>query len=191
MKVRIFIGFLAIAIFCLVSLKSQATMVMKLSEEEMANQAGSIVTGTVTSIESKWDEDNKKIYTYITVSPNNVIKGEGVSQEIVIKQPGGQVGDIVMEVHGISVFEEGENVFLFLKEGRKGLHRTIGLSQGKFSIETDSATQRQILIKKKAKRIRTVDGKIGTKIMAIRSDQKIFLDDFTTKIRNILQKDNK
>ena len=60
MRLNIFVGFLVLALFCLVPLPSQATVVMKLSEEDLANQAGTIITGTVTSVKSEWTEERTK-----------------------------------------------------------------------------------------------------------------------------------
>ena len=191
MRSSIFIGFLALVIFCLVSLPCQATMVMKLSEEDLANQAATIISGTVTSVKSEWNEERTKIFTYITITPNSSLKGDRPTQEIVIEQPGGEVGDIGMFVEGTSVFEEGEDVLLFLERGRKGFQRTLGLSQGKFSIESDPVTQRKILLKKRARLIRDSNGKIKRKAFTIKSDRKLYLDDFKKEIQDILQRKNK
>ena len=190
MRSSIFIGFLALAVFCLVSFPSQATMVMKLSEEDMANQAGTIVTGTVTSVKSEWNEERTKIFTYITITPSNFLKGDQPAQEIVIVQPGGEVGDIGMLVDGTPVFEEGEEVLLFLNRGRKGFHRTVGLSQGEFSIQSDPITQRKVLLKKRARLIRESSGKIKRETITIKSNKKLYLDDFEKKINDILQRKN-
>lgn len=168
-----------------------ATRVKKLSEDELASQAQSIVIGTCTSVRSEWNEEGTKIFTYITMYPQTFLKGDQISQEIIIRQPGGEVGEIGMHVDGVSVFEKGEKVFLFLKKGPKGFHRTLGLSQGKFSIKTDLISQRKVLFKKRVKLVRTRNGKLEKKILEIKSDKKIFLDEFTNRIQNILQRKNK
>ena len=188
MKLRIFIGFLALAVFCLVSFTSQATMVMKLDDEAMVNQAETVVTGTVTSMRSEWNKERTRIFTYITITPSNFLKSDGSSDEIVIKEPGGEVGEIGMFVEGSSVFEEGEEVLLFLKRGRKGFHRTVGLSQGKFSIQSDPVTQRKILLKKRARLKKDSSGKIKKETFSITSDKKLYLEDFERKIKDILQR---
>jgi hypothetical protein len=190
MRLNIFIGFLALVVFCLVSLPSQATVVMKLSEEDMASQAGTIITGTVTSVKSEWNEERTKIFTYITITPGNFLKGDRPAQEIVIVQPGGEVGDVGMLVDGTPVFEEGEEVLLFLKRGRKGFHRTVGLSQGEFSIQSDPVTQRKVLLKKRPRLIRDSSGKIKRQTITIKSNKKLYLDDFEKKIKDILQRKN-
>ena len=190
MRLNIFIGFLVLGLFSLVSLPSHATVVMKLSEEDMAHQAGTIITGTVTSVKSEWNEERTKILTYITITPSNFLKGDQPAQEIVIVQPGGEVGDIGMLVEGTPVFEEGEEVLLFLKRGRKGFHRTVGLSQGEFSIQSDPVTQRKVLLKKRARLIRESSGKIKRETITIKSNKKLYLDDFEKQIKDILQRKN-
>ena len=172
------------------TLSAYATMVRKLNDEAMVNQAGTIVTGTVTSVKSEWNEDRTKIFTYITITPNNFLKANDMPQQIIIKQPGGEVGEIGMLVEGISVYEQGDEVLLFLKKGRKGFYRTIGLSQGTFSIQTDPVTQRRILFKKKAKITRTSSGTTTKKIFAVKSEKQLYLDDLETKIRDILHRRN-
>jgi hypothetical protein len=189
MKNRIFFAIIFVTILSLGSVEStsNATMVKRLSEDDMTNQAKTIVTGRVLATKSEWNEERTKIYTYITISTQTFLKGDDQPQEMVIKKLGGEVGDIGMLVEGTSVFEEGEEVLLFLRKGRKGFHRILGFSQGKFSIETDPVSQRKMLIKKKARMVRTQDGRIGKKIFKIKSDKTMFLDDLTSRIQNIVK----
>ncbi len=90
-----------------------ATMVKKLSEDELANQAQTIVTGTCTSVRSEWNEEGTKIFTYITISPQTSLKGDQIPPEITIKQPGGEVGEIGMHVDGVSVLKKAKKHFFF------------------------------------------------------------------------------
>jgi hypothetical protein len=168
-----------------------ATVVMKLSDEDLANQAQTILTGKCTSIKSEWNEERTKIFTYITITPQSFVKYEGKPQTIIIKQPGGEVGDDGMLVDGVPVFEEGEEVLLFLQKDQKGTYRTLGLSQGKFAIITDQGTGRKVLVKKRVELIRTEGGKIGKKIIEVESGEKLFLDESIAKIRDTLKRNGK
>ena len=168
-----------------------ATTMKKLSDEDLASQAQTILTGKCISIKSEWNEERTKIFTYITISPQNLLKGGRKTQSIIIKQPGGEVGEIGMHVDGISVFEEGEEVLLFLEKGENDFHRTLGLSQGKLAITTDKDTGRKVLVKKRVELVRTPGGKIGRKVIEIKSDKKIFLDDFTDNIGRIQKRNSK
>jgi hypothetical protein len=165
-----------------------ATAVRKLSDEDLANQAETIITGKCISIKSEWNDERTKIFTYITIAPQNLLKGDRMPRSITIKQPGGEVGDIGMRVDGVSVFEEGEDVLLFLERDQRDSYRTLGLSQGKFAITTDQGTGRKVLVKKRAELVRTKGGKLEKRIIEIRSEKRIFLDDFTAKIRDTLKR---
>ena len=187
--VSMLIGLLVFAVSCALSLTAHATAVMNLSDEAMVNQAETILTGRVTYIRSEWNEERTKIFSYVTVTPENLLKGNAYQNEIVVKQLGGEVGDIGMYVEGISVFEENEEVFVFLRKGRDGFHRVVGFSQGKFSVEIDPSTQRKTLVRKRIKFLRTQNGMIGKKVVDIISDKKILLDEFSTKIRTIMQQE--
>jgi hypothetical protein len=164
-------------------------VVKRLSDQDLVNQAQMVLTGTCTSITSEWNEDGTKIFTYITISPQNFIKSDEAPREVTIKQLGGEVGDIGMRVEGTSVFEEGEEVLLFLRRGRKGkgLHSILGLDQGKFSIKTDTDTGKKRLYKKKVRRVRNRQGRMEKKFLEIKSDREQFLDDYLNKIQNIIQ----
>lgn len=167
---------------------SNATVVKKLSDENLVTHARTILTGSVTSITSEWNKERTKIYTYITITPRNFLKGDDTQEQLVIKQLGGEVGDIGMRVEGTSVFEKDEEVFLFLKKGPQGFQRVVGLSQGKLYVKTDPDTKRKILVKKRIQRIKTPSGKTAKITLEIKSDKKLFLDEFTNRIRTILQK---
>jgi hypothetical protein len=168
-----------------------ATAVRKLSDEDLTNQAETIMTGKCVSIRSEWNEERTKIFTYINIAPQNLLKGDREPQSIIIRQPGGEVGEIGMHVDGISVFEEGEEVLLFLEKGQNEFYRTLGLSQGKFSISTDQDTGRKVLVKKRVEFVRTPGGKIGKRVVEIKPEKKMFLDDFTATIRNTLRRKGK
>jgi hypothetical protein len=165
-----------------------ATTVQPLSEEELVEQAETIFLGKCVSIKSEWNEEGTRIYTYITVAPERPLKGGIVPQQVTIRQLGGEVGDIGMRVEGTSVFEEGEETLLFLERGHKGFHRVLGLNQGKFSIETDEASGRKILVRKRLEFVNRGEGRIEKRIITLRSDRKLFLDDFINRIDSVLQK---
>jgi len=174
-------------LLCSLISTANATIVRTLSEEDLVNHAETILRGTVTSVRSEWNEERTKIFTYITITPGNFLKKDGTPKEIVIKQPGGEVDDIGMLVEGTSFFEEGEEALLFLEKGSGGYYKVLGLSQGKFSLGTDPISRREILVKKKVRMIRTPEGKITKQVLEVRSDKKLFLDEFTDRIQNILQ----
>ena len=96
----------SVLIFLLLTgfLASQASALMvRKSIEELTSQADSILIGKVKKIESQWNEERTLIYTYVTISVKQYTKalsGVGEVQEIIVKVPGGEVGDIGLKVCG-------------------------------------------------------------------------------------------
>lgn len=58
--------------------------------------------------------ENKNIYTYTTLEIQNELKGNAGSQQIVVKQLGGTVGDITQSIEGTPHLETNDEVVLFL-----------------------------------------------------------------------------
>ncbi|MGQ0735104.1 MAG: hypothetical protein ACT4QD_15815, partial [Acidobacteriota bacterium] len=89
-------------------------------------------------------------YTYVTVQPLESFKGLApASGPIVVKQLGGILADRGVYVPGQAQFTQGENVLLFL--GVRARDRslfTLGLWQGKWTIESDAASGQQIAVQR-------------------------------------------
>ena len=68
------------------------------------------------------------------------IKGESeaTQNKIIIKFPGGTVGDLAMKVEDSPDYKKGEKVLIFLKKiQNQPYYRTVGASQGRFLIKDD------------------------------------------------------
>jgi hypothetical protein len=126
---------LALSVFFLLSFaKTQAVMV-EVSLEQLVRDADLIVVGAVESVESQMI--NGKIFSFATISVSSKIKGEleGGQDKIIVKFPGGKVGDIGMKVGNSPNYKKDEEVVVFLKNLQGESHYlTAGSSQGKFII---------------------------------------------------------
>lgn len=100
-----------------------------------------IVTGKVIEKSSQWNSDKTRIYTFVTISVDELLKGSDFKQEITIKHLGGEVG-IVGEVYShIPSFSDNEEVLVFLKKSANdGSLRVYGGDEGKYSFYDDSKT---------------------------------------------------
>lgn len=119
---------------------SQATTVKMLTDQELILSSQVIVQGKVIAIESRFGTDNKQIYTYVTVLVKKVFKGEITTQEIVLRQIGGQIGGQIQKVYGTPSFSLDEKVLLYLNATDDGALRVAHLFMGKFTISKDSET---------------------------------------------------
>src|SRR6185503_12484159 len=120
---------------------SFATTAVRPSDDDLNIGARAIVRGKVLSIESAADETTNRIYTYITVKVQEVIKGQITERRIVLKELGGQAGERISVIYGNPQFKRGENVFLYLDTWSDGSLRTYQMFLGKFSIIEQGGNQ--------------------------------------------------
>ncbi|HTG14382.1 MAG TPA: NBR1-Ig-like domain-containing protein [Blastocatellia bacterium] len=132
----------AIFLLCLLATAQLtfATTFIIPSDDDLIIGARAIVTGKVLSIESGFDKEQERIYTYITVRVKEVLKGQITERKIVLKELGGQVGDRGLTVFGNPQLERGEKVLLYLDTWKDGSLRTYQMLMGKFSIVKDETT---------------------------------------------------
>lgn len=113
-----------------ISVPNAAASVIEKSLGDMTTEADIIVTGKVVNKESYWE--NGKIFTDVTISVGQKIKGRP-ENEIIVQVQGGVVGDIYAQVSDVPLFEENEEVLLFLKG-----NQVVGWNQGKYTIKTEN-----------------------------------------------------
>ncbi|MFZ5469292.1 MAG: hypothetical protein ACOZIN_07625 [Myxococcota bacterium] len=104
----------AAALMLFAGATASATVVIAQSIEEMAQATPLIVRGTVGQIQVRWDEEHRRIHTYAEVVVKEALKGKA-PQSLLVRQPGGIVGEIGQMVSGTARFTEGEEVVLFLE----------------------------------------------------------------------------
>jgi hypothetical protein len=120
-----------------------ATLVIPVSDDDLARHATAIVVGQVKGIESYWDAGAKQTFTHITVTPQEILKGAIGDGDITLKQLGGTVGHLRTWLEGSPEFIVGEKVLLFLDTNPDGSAGVASLYQGKFSLFTDRDTGKE------------------------------------------------
>ena len=105
---------------------------VKLSLPQLTSQADVIVRGTVTSQASAWNAQRTAIYTDVTVAVEEAVKGSPAAT-VTFRIAGGVVGDVGMRTSNDPVFQDGEQVIVFLStQGAAGA--VVGLRQGKYTV---------------------------------------------------------
>jgi hypothetical protein len=115
-----------------------AAVALPVTVEALARQADAVVRGKVEKRESRWAEDGRHIFTFVTVRVGRVWRGEAPGQ-VVLRIRGGEVGDTGQRVDGEAVFGDGEEVVVFLVREDGGTFRVHGLGLGKFKVEGGEA----------------------------------------------------
>jgi hypothetical protein len=126
---------------------ANATTVVMPADDDMIVGARAIVEGKVLSISARLDDQSGRIFSYITIRVNEVLKGQITSHRIVLKEEGGEVGNLGSAVFGTPKFEVGEKVFLYLDTWQDGSLRVHELFLGKFSIIQDPRTGIQTVVR--------------------------------------------
>jgi len=110
-------------------------LVEKLTLDELTLRADAILVGEVTDI-ANYQEGEGNIYTLVTLSVEQTIKGESEG-EAVIRVLGGEVNGQVLWVEDAPRFQSGERAVVFLNNG-EGAFAVVGGFQGKFTIDKNN-----------------------------------------------------
>lgn len=110
------------------------------ADDQMIIEARAIVRGKVLAVETALDEQQNRIYTYITLKVQEVLKGQITERKIVLKEPGGEYGTRGTVVFGTPRFAPGESVLLYLDTWRDGSLRVHQMLLGKFDVVIDPDT---------------------------------------------------
>jgi len=166
---------------------ASATTVQKFSLKDLTTKSNAIVMAKVEDQSSRQDPGNKEIYTYITISVLQSVKGAQGEKTITIRQLGGTLGNLISVVPGMPSFKNGEEVVLFLsaKDGA-GYPWVMGLQQGKYSIVTDDNGLKHVRNELDGLKMLSPNGSINES-NKVSSDQPLgaFLDGIKTDLNTV------
>lgn len=173
-------------------------LMRKLSLKELNGGADLIATGKAVEKECRWGEEGKWIYTYVKVSVDEYIKGEG-EKEVIVRHLGGEVGEKGLIVGNMPDFREDEEVLVFLGKARDDLttldmrgnareiRRVCGLAQGKYEVFEDESGRKMVrnnfsdLYVEDAGGMKLIDEKVLS--------AKAF-SEFVSEIKEVLEEEN-
>jgi hypothetical protein len=123
--------FLCVALAALLPATAGATLVPSRSIEELTQEAGAVIRGRVTAQRVAEDPESGRVFTLSTVTIDECYKGrDRQGAEVVVRQPGGNIGDLSVVVAGSAPLQRGQEVVLFLADREGPTRRLVGLSQG-------------------------------------------------------------
>ena len=133
-------------LFGLISLNSaNATTVLALDLQALADVSSNVVLGRVSGVFVEGQQTPRRIETVIQIEVEACLLGQ-CEKVLTLRQLGGQFafsdGVFHQRVSGLPRFEIGERVVVFVERTAKGRLVVAGLSQGKFTVEGDSADAR-------------------------------------------------
>lgn len=119
-----------------------ATVVISETIEEMARASTVVVRGRIVQVQPQLEESSGRINTYADLQVIEVLKGPKAGS-MLIKQPGGIIGERGMQVAGAGKFTTGQDSVLFLEAATDEANVYIlrGLAAGKVDFEKSSKGQ--------------------------------------------------
>jgi hypothetical protein len=134
--------------FTFLGVDSATALMLEMSTPELTQQAGAIIRGKVKDMKSEWDPEKRFIWTLVTISVSHSIKGNSPEkQDVVVKIPGGEVGNIGQKTEDAPIFTTGEEVLLFLQPEvyrEKKVFRVTGNFQGKHTIKDNMLIEKKM-----------------------------------------------
>ena len=116
-------------------LSATATTVRGFDDHGLVNESSAVVRGTVITQYAVWDDGKTTIYTHSIVRIEALLAGRVFSDEIVVRQMGGQIGSARLTVPGTAPIHVGDDVALFLRH-YDGLYTLVGMAQGMRKLST-------------------------------------------------------
>ena len=149
-----------LCVFVTYATGTNATTILGMDIDKVANDAELIFEGEVILHETRQNSNTGIIHTYVTFTVHDVVKGDFSADTIELKFAGGTFMDQIVEVRGLKIPKEGENGIYFVEStSRDLLNPLIGWSQGHFIIEQELGERR----------VRTIDRQTVTDIQSVSS----------------------
>ena len=149
-----------LCVFVTYATGTNATTILGMDIDKVANDAELIFEGEVILHETRQNSNTGIIHTYVTFTVHDVVKGDFSADTIELKFAGGTFMGQIVEVRGLKIPKEGENGIYFVEStSRDLLNPLIGWSQGHFIIEQELGERR----------VRTIDRQTVTGIQSVSS----------------------
>lgn len=122
---------------------SHATTFVPIPLTNQVAESDTVVRGKIGTSYSDYGSRNdggRGIYTFYHLQVNEVLKGDiSPSSSVLIREMGGEVNGVGMQVAGSAHFDPGEDVVVFMgAKNPDGSYEVKGLSSGKYNIQTQA-----------------------------------------------------
>jgi len=113
-----------------------ASTFLKVDIPTLKKMSESVVHAKVVDVQSSWNDEGSAIFTYVTLDVKGRLHGTADDQ-IVVRVPGGTVGDFTSEMEGAPRFRKGDEVVAFIARWFDGAAMVAGYDQGLSKVKHD------------------------------------------------------
>lgn len=114
-----------------------ASTFLKVDIPTLKNMSESVVQASVLDVRSAWNDEGSAIFTYVTLGVKGRLHGTSENQ-IVVRVPGGTVGNFTSEMEGAPQFRRGDQIVAFIARWYDGVPMVAGYAQGLSKVNQDS-----------------------------------------------------
>ena len=115
---------------------SSASTFLKVDVPALKRMSEAVVQANVVDVRSAWNDEGSAIFTYVTLQVVGRLHGEAADQ-LVVRVPGGTVGDFTSEMEGAPVFHQGDRIVAFIGRWFDGAPMVQGYAQGLSKVNRD------------------------------------------------------
>lgn len=115
------------------SLATEATTFLVAHEQQLSQQADTIVVGEVAAVTPQYDRASRTVSTVVRLRISEVLKGEALPSLDLVEW-GGNTEEIAAQFFGVPVYWPGEKVVVFASRRPDGTWATTSLALGKYTI---------------------------------------------------------
>ncbi len=126
---------LAAALLAGVTLAGASTF-LKVDIPTLKRMSESVVHAKVVGVRSAWNDEGSAIFTYVTLEVRGRLHGTAQDQ-LVVRVPGGTVGNFTSEMEGAPRFQLGDQVVAFIARWYDGVPMVAGYAQGLSKVHQD------------------------------------------------------
>lgn len=136
MRSRSLVAFGLGAIFLAGISLTAASTFLKVDIPTLRSMSESVVRANVVDVRSAWNDEGSAIFTFVTLEVTGRLHG-AAQEQLVIRVPGGTVGDFTTEMEGAPTFEVGDDVVAFVSRWHDGVPMVAGYAQGLSRVNRD------------------------------------------------------
>lgn len=113
----------------------------------LARYSPLVVKGRVLNIESRWNPEHDNIFSFVELAVEKQISGARIAHKrVTFRVTGGTVGQVTRLVVDGAHFEKDSRAIVFLLPRGGNGYALAGQKRGKFSVETDPKTKREVIV---------------------------------------------
>jgi len=129
---------LAMALVVAACVPAAASTFLTQNVRDLQRRSEAVVHAQVVDIYSYWNTDRSMIFTDVTLDVKGRLHG-AADRQVVVRVPGGTVGDFTVEMQGAPSFEMDEEVVAFIARWEDGTPKVEGYFQGLSQVRRDKA----------------------------------------------------